>query len=58
MLKRSVEGGILGGVCEGIGEWSDTNPWAWRLIFLGIPGSGWAYIILWILLKKKEDGIK
>jgi phage shock protein PspC (stress-responsive transcriptional regulator) len=58
MLKRSNEDAVLGGVCGGLGEWTDTNPWAWRLIFLFAPGSGWAYLILWIALKEKQKKIE
>lgn len=53
-LKRSKEG-IIGGVCEGIGNSTDTNAWAWRLIFLFMPRGLGIYLILWALLKEEDE---
>lgn len=54
MMKRIINRGYFGGVCQGIGEYTETNPLAWRLIFLFAPGSFWVYVILWILLKEEN----
>ena len=53
-LKRSKEG-IIGGVCEGIGNSTDTNTWVWRLIFLFMPIGLGIYLILWALLKEEDE---
>ena len=50
MIKRVKEGSILGGVCTGPGKITDTNSWAWRLIFLFVPSGLMFYILFWILL--------
>jgi len=55
MIKRSKEDSIIGGVCGGIAEATDTSALAWRIIFLLAPSSFWIYIVLWILLKEKEE---
>jgi|TARA_R110000822_G_scaffold279299_1_gene401064 phage shock protein PspC (stress-responsive transcriptional regulator) len=44
--------GYLGGVCQGIADYTDTSAIAWRLIFLFVPCGFWAYLALWILLKE------
>ena len=53
-LKRSRDG-IIGGVCKGIADSTDTSALAWRIIFLLTPSSFWIYVTLWILLKEKEN---
>ena len=53
-LKRSNEG-IIGGVCKGIANSTDTNVWAWRLIFLFMPSGLGIYLILWALLKEEDE---
>jgi phage shock protein C len=53
-LGRSDTDQMIGGVCAGIGETTDTPPWLWRAAFLaalfffgtGIP----IYVILWLVL--------
>jgi phage shock protein PspC (stress-responsive transcriptional regulator) len=45
--------GYIGGVCQGIGEYTNTSPIAWRLIFLLVPAGFWAYLILWVGLKRQ-----
>jgi phage shock protein C len=53
-LGRSDKDQMLGGVCAGLAETTDTPPWLWRagalaivLIFgVGIP----IYLILWLLM--------
>ena len=54
MIKRSKTDSIIGGVCGGIAQKTDTNAWAWRIIFLLAPSSLWVYIALWILFKEEE----
>lgn len=46
--------GYLGGVCQGIADYTDTSAVAWRLIFIfcAVPCGFWAYLALWILLKE------
>lgn len=46
--------GYLGGVCQGIADYTDTSAMAWRLIFIfsAVPCGFWAYLALWILLKE------
>ena len=52
-LYRKPQRGYIGGVCEGLGEHTSTDPILWRLLaFFG--GFGILYIILWIFLKKGE----
>jgi phage shock protein C len=58
-LTRPAEGGILGGVCAGLGQRIGLDPWPARLLFvlvlLVIPGCQvLLYPILWILMPKAE----
>ncbi|HST48032.1 PspC domain-containing protein [Jatrophihabitans sp.] len=58
-LTRAAEGGILGGVCAGLGRRIGLDPWPARLLFflvlLVIPGCQLlVYPILWILMPKDE----
>lgn len=53
-LKRSRDG-IIGGVCKGIADSTDTSALAWRLIFLFMPSGLGIYLILWVLLKEREN---
>lgn len=55
MIKRAPSRGYFGGVCQGLAEETDTNPLAWRIIFLLAPSSLWVYIALWILLKEEDE---
>jgi len=55
---RRITPGILGGVCEGIGEYTNTDPMMWRLIFILGTIFTWipfalTYIILWAILPTK-----
>lgn len=53
-LHRSSQGKMLGGVCAGIGETTDTPGWVWRALFLFTAlsfGIGVIpYIVLWIVM--------
>ena len=58
-LVRPVEGGVLGGVCAGLGRRFGITPWTARLLFvlvlMVIPGSQiLIYPVLWILMPSQE----
>ena len=58
-LVRPAEGGILGGVCAGLGRRFGIEPWPARLLFvlvlLLVPGSQiLVYPLLWILMPKEQ----
>lgn len=55
MIRKSNKNWYLAGVCGGIAEATDTNPIAWRLLFIFAPYSLWVYIALWILLKENNE---
>jgi phage shock protein PspC (stress-responsive transcriptional regulator) len=49
----------IGGVCGGIAEITEVDPWIWRLVFaLGLVFGGFSallYILLWILVPREVD---
>jgi phage shock protein C len=49
---RSKDNNIIGGVCGGLGEYTNIDPLFWRLAFITanffIPGVVIAYLVLWI----------
>jgi len=48
--------GYIGGVCQGLGDWSYIHPILWRIAFLFIiPAAFWVYIILWMYLSEKKE---
>lgn len=47
--------GYIGGVCEGLGEWSGVPSILWRIAFLCTPGSFWAYLLLWVFVEPKTN---
>ena len=53
-VKRDSFNGILGGVCEGLGEYFNIDPVIIRLIFLAtsmmLGGGILTYIIAWIII--------
>tara|TARA_B100001109_G_C18530526_1_gene320348 strand:+ start:338 stop:520 length:183 start_codon:yes stop_codon:yes gene_type:complete len=53
-VKRDSYNGILGGVCEGLGEYFNIDPVIIRLIFLAtsmmLGGGILTYIIAWIII--------
>jgi len=55
MNKKLYRGcGYIGGVCQGLGNWSGIPSILWRLAFLFIiPGGLCVYLGLWIFLKKE-----
>lgn len=52
-LMRYPDKGYLGGVCHGLSEYTYTDPILWRILAICTP-SLWAYLLLWIFLKKKK----
>ena len=51
--------GYIGGVCQGLGEWSGIPSILWRVAFLFVvPGALFIYIILWIFLTKELSELK
>jgi phage shock protein PspC (stress-responsive transcriptional regulator) len=46
--------GYIGGVCAGLGEWSGIPSILWRILFLFVAGSFWAYLLIWIFTEEKE----
>jgi len=53
-VKRDSYNGILGGVCEGLGEYFNIDPVIIRLIFLAtsmmLGGGILTYVIAWIII--------
>ncbi len=52
-LLRSSTNKVLGGVCGGLAEYSDTDPLLWRVGFvaLALMGAGiFVYPVLWLLV--------
>lgn len=53
-LTRSPSDRILGGVCAGFGQATETPPWLWRAGFviaaLGFGTGILAYVVLWIFM--------
>ncbi|MFL2621418.1 MAG: PspC domain-containing protein [Flavobacteriaceae bacterium] len=46
--------GYIGGVCQGLYEWSGIPAILWRVAFLFIiPFALWAYIVLWIFVPER-----
>lgn len=57
-LYRSYKNSVIGGVCGGIGEYLNTDPILFRILFVVaflVGGTGLlAYIILWIVIPVEE----
>ena len=57
-LYRSHENSVIGGVCGGLGDYLNTDPLVFRILFavvFFIGGSGLlVYIILWIVIPLEE----
>lgn len=53
-VKRDSYNGILGGVCEGLGEYFDIDPVIIRLMFIAtslmLGGGIFTYLIAWIII--------
>ncbi len=56
-IKRNSSEGIIGGVCEGVGEYFEIDPVLVRLLFVALffaLGSGIiTYVIAWIIIPDK-----
>lgn len=54
MNKKLYRGnGYIGGVCEGLGNWSGIPSILFRIGFLFVlPAAFWVYLISWIFLSK------
>ena len=52
---RSKTDKVIGGVCGGLGEYTDSDPVLWRiaffLVFFLAAASFWIYVTLWIVSK-------
>ena len=53
-LYRSSTDSYIGGVCGGIGQYTNVDPIIWRAAFLFIPGTLWVYLFLWLLVKQEK----
>lgn len=57
-LYRSYKNSVIGGVCGGIGEYLNTDPILFRILFVVaflVGGSGFlVYVVLWIVIPQKE----
>ena len=52
-----AEKGYIGGVCHGLGEHTNIDPVIWRIVTV-FGGLGFAYLVLWIVLKSTLDCFK
>lgn len=58
-LVRSSTNRVLGGVCGGLAEYTDTDPLLWRVGFvaLAVMGAGiFVYPLLWLLVPAAGPG--
>jgi phage shock protein PspC (stress-responsive transcriptional regulator) len=58
-LRRSTTNKVLGGVCGGLAEYTDTDPLLWRVAFiaLAVMGAGiLIYPLLWLLVPAGPEG--
>ena len=57
-VKRDSYNGILGGVCEGLGEYFSIDPVIIRLMFIAtslmLGGGILTYIIAWIIIPDRH----
>jgi phage shock protein PspC (stress-responsive transcriptional regulator) len=52
-LRRSTTNKVLGGVCGGLAEYTDSDPLLWRVAFvaLAVMGAGiFIYPLMWLLV--------
>jgi phage shock protein C len=56
-IKRDSHNGIIGGVCQGLGEYFNIDPIIFRLIFISLfflfGGGILTYIIAWVIIPDK-----
>ena len=50
---RIKEGSYIGGVCTGLGAYTNIDPIFWRIIFIFLPSGFWIYLLMWALTKKQ-----
>ncbi len=50
---RNSSDGYIGGVCQGLGEYTGIDPIFWRIAFFFIPGMGIPYLLLWFFAKNR-----
>lgn len=57
-LRRSKSERLLGGVCGGLGKYTEVPAWVWRVLFcLTFFGFGFGlllYILLWIFIPEES----
>ncbi len=57
-LRRSKHNQWVGGVCAGLGKYSNLEPWIWRLmfvLFVSFFGTGFiAYLLAWVFIPEEE----
>ncbi|WMW78947.1 PspC domain-containing protein [Undibacterium cyanobacteriorum] len=57
-LRRSKHNQWVGGVCAGLGKYSNLEPWIWRLmfvLFVSAFGTGFiAYLLAWVFIPEEE----
>lgn len=56
---RRNDNGIIAGICEGLGKFTETDPDMWRLgavllFILTYSGIGLVYIITWIVVPEED----
>jgi len=59
-LRRSSTNKVLGGVCGGLAEYTDTDPLLWRVGFIAmaVMGAGiLIYPLLWLLVPASGPGV-
>ena len=61
-LERDLQNKVLGGVCSGLGNYFDTDPTIWRVLFFFLFFFGCSglliYIVLWIVMPSKQLQLK
>ena len=58
-LRRSATNKVLGGVCGGLAEYTETDPLLWRVGFIAVAVMGAGiliYPLLWLLVPAGPDG--
>lgn len=58
MKQLYLGNGYLGGVCEGLGEWSGIPPILWRILVLAmahVPATIVIYVLIWIFVERKNN---
>ena len=54
-LRRSRRRRLVAGICGGIADWLDWNPWLVRVLWVVLPGVNlFSYLLLWLVLPLEE----